>query len=251
MKFDCRARFRNLLLVTCLFVPSLVPADESEMNPFNLYREAVASLETAQTFSVHVEKQYDVIMLDGAKIQYSGAMDMLVRREGALHIDYGDDVSAKEAWYDGSVLTLVDHLNNVYAQVPAEGRVRNMVVDLNERYALDLPLAPLLSLRIAGEFESSVQSTTYLGLHDADGEPCHHVLYRGKNIDLQVWFTTGKERLVRKLVATFWRIEGEPQQTLVFSDWNLKARTGRRSFQAKIPDGAVRTDILPAGGERK
>ena len=219
-------------------------AEQPVPDPFSLYRDVRAPVEAATKFSVHVEKQFDVVMLDGAKVLYSGALDILADRRGALHMDYGDDLSAKEVWYDGTTLTLLDHLHNVYAQVPAEGRVATMLLDVNERYDLELPLAPLLSRSIADEFEDHVKSATYLGIHDAEGEPCHHVLYRGVSVDLQAWITTGKTPLLRKMSVTFREIEGSPQQTLIFSDWNLKARARSRDFRAKLPEDAIRTEFL-------
>jgi len=122
--------------------------------------------------------------------------------------------------------------------------VRDMLEDINERYGLELPLTPLLNRNVANDFEAYVESATYLGLHDAAGEPCHHVLYRGADIDIQAWITTDDEPLLRKVVITFWQIEGAPQEALVFSDWDLDARIKSRSFKANIPDDALRTEFL-------
>jgi len=239
---------KNLAIVNLLFTIGAVPivalAEQSVPDPISLYRDVRAPIEATTKFSVHVEKQFDVVRLDGAMVLYSGALDILAERGGALHLDYGDDLSAKELWYDGTTLTLVDHLHNVYVQVPAEGRVADMLVDVDERYGLELPLTPLLATSVADAFEDHVQSASYLGIHDAEGEPCHHVLYRGARVDLQVWITMDETPLLRKMVVTFWEIEGSPQQTLIFSDWNLKARARSRDFKAKIPDGAVRTEFL-------
>lgn len=239
--------FLQALLLAVFAVPHNAVADNTPPNPLDLYRSLNAHLAGATTFSVHIEKQFDVIRTNGAKVLYSGALDLLVNREGGLHIDYGDDLSAKEAWYDGTTLTFMDHLENVYARVPAAGRVGEMMVDVNERFGLELPLAPLLEYTQPGDFESAVQSATYLGLHDAAGESCHHALYRGANVDLQLWITAGDKPLLRKMVVTFLNIEGVPQQSLVFSDWNLKPDIDSRSFKADIPDGAIRTEFLPRG----
>ena len=239
---------KNIAILHLLFTFGAVPiaalAEQTVPDPFSLYRDMRAPIEAATTFSVHVEKQFDVVMLDGAMVLHSGALDILAERGGALHIDYGDDLSAKELWYDGTTLTLIDHLSNVYAEVPADGPVATMLVDVNERYSLELPLAPLLSAGVADDFADHVQSASYLGIHDAEGEPCHHVLYRGARVDLQAWITIGETPLLRKMVVTFWEIEGSPQQTLIFSDWNLKARARSRDFKAKIPDDAIRTEFL-------
>jgi hypothetical protein len=239
--------FLGLTLLAMFAVPLNAAADNATPNPLDLYRSLNGHMASVDTYSVHIEKQFDVIRLDGAKVLYSGALDVLVSREGGLHIDYGDDISAKEVWYDGSALTIMDHLENVYVRTPAAGRVNDMVVDVNERFGLELPLAPLLEYTKPDDFEAAVQSATYLGLHDAAGESCHHALYRGANIDLQLWIATGDKPLLRKMVVTFWNIEGGPQQSLVFSDWDLKPEIDRRSFEADIPDGAVRTEVLPRG----
>jgi len=234
----------GLMFLVFLVAPLYVPASNLPPDPITLYRDLTATFSASDSVSVHVEKQFDVVMLDGAKIQYGGALDILVKREGGMHVDYGDDISAKEAWYDGSTLTLIDHLSNVYAQVPAEGEVGDMLVDLDERYGLDLPLAPLLDATVAREFETDLESATYLGLHNVEGEACHHVLYRGTNVDLQIWATTDDKPLLKKLVVTFWKVEGAPQKALVFSDWNLDAQTDNRSFKASIPDDAIQTEFL-------
>ena len=222
--------FLGLTLLAMFAVPLNAAADDTTPNPLDLYRSLNGHLASANTFSVHIEKQFDVVMTNGAKVLYSGALDLLVNREGGLHIDYGDDISAKETWY-------------------AAARVTAFRQRVNERFGLELPLAPLLEYTKPDDFEAAVQGATYLGLHDAAGEPCHHALYRGANVDLQLWITTGDKPLLRKMVVTFWNIEGAPQQSLVFSDWILKPDIDRRSFEAIIPDGAVRTEFLPRVGQ--
>jgi len=108
----------SIFFVTTLFVFILAPlhasANEPPPDPIALYHDVIATIAASDSFSVHIEKQFDVVMLDGAKVQNGGA-----------------------------------------------------------------------------------------------------------NADLQIWMTTDDEPLLKKLVVTFWQIEGEPQQALVFSDWDL------------------------------
>ena len=107
--------------------------------------------------------------------------------------------------------------------------------------------AALLQKRLVEQLEG--RRSSYLGIHDAEGEPCHHLLFRGERADAQVWITTGDEPLFRKLVLTFRDIEGSPQQSLTFSDWDLKAKIKRDAFKAQLPDGARAIEFLPVGGE--
>ena len=66
---------------------------------------------------------------------------------------------------------------------------------------------------------------------------------------MQIWIPVGDEALLRKLVVTFWDIEGSPQQSLTFLDWNLEADISPNTFKAQLPEGAVAIEILPRGGE--
>ena len=132
---------------------------------------------------------------------------------------------------------------------PAEGSVGAMLVSVEERYGVTVPLAPLFKGTVVDDVEAGLESMRYLGVHDVAGFPAHHVLLRGGELDMQLWIDVGDRPLLRKMVVAFKTIESVPQQVLVFSEWNLKARVGRKTFQARIPDGAVKTDFVARTGE--
>ena len=82
------------------------------------------------TMSVHVEKRFDVVLIDGAKVEYSGALDLKADDTGGLFLDYGDDLSTRRLWYDGKTMTLLDSIDNVYASTAASGPVAEALVQL-------------------------------------------------------------------------------------------------------------------------
>ena len=239
----------TLVVLAAIVLPVQTLAVEAAPDPHALFREATTRIESLQGFSVHIEKRFDVVAVDGAKVQYSGALDVVARPAGGLHIDYGDDLSSKEAWYDGATLTLMDHLHNAYVVVPVEGSNKEALAHVQQRYQVEMPLAPMLQRELAAKLEAATVTARYLGIHDAEGIPCHHLLFRGKESDLQVWIGTEDDPLLRKLVVTFRSIEGAPQQELVFSDWDLAAETGPETFRAEVPAGAIRTEFVPKAGE--
>ena len=51
-------------------------------------------------------------------------------------------------------------------------------------------------------------------------------------------------------MVTFWDIEGAPQQSLTFSDWNLNAEIDADVFKAQIPEDALLIEFLSVGGEK-
>jgi hypothetical protein len=234
-------------LLGALLVSATASA-EPILDPFKLVSLASDRLSGASSLSFHVEKRFDVVLSDGAKVEYSGALDVLATRAKGLFMDYGDDLSAKRVWYDGQSMTILDTLKNLYVTVPVDGTVAEALTRVARDYGVEMPLAPLLKKNLLEEMKSVVRAS-YLGIHDAEGEPCHHLLFRGEHVDMQIWITVGDEPLLRKLVVTFWDIEGSPQQSLTFLDWNLEADISANTFKAQLPEGAVAIEILPRGGE--
>jgi len=240
---------RSYVLLAGLLLPCTVVAAQSQPDPIDIYRQAAAQVAAATAMSFHVEKRFDVVLIDGAKVEYSGALDVYANSTGGFFVDYGDDLSSRRAWYDGKEMTLLDSINNVYAMTPASGSNAEALIQVREEHGLEMPLAPLLKRKLADNLEA-LGEASYLGIHDAEGDACHHLLFRGEGKDLQVWISTGEHALLRKLVLTFWDIEGAPQQALTFSEWNLDAEIAADVFEAKIPKDALLIEFLSVGGEK-
>jgi hypothetical protein len=239
---------RSYVLLAGVLLPCAFAAAQSSVDPIDLYRQAAAQLTAAPAMTFHVEKRFDAVLIDGAKVEYSGALDVMVKSTGGLFLDYGDDLSSRRVWYDGKTVTLLDSINNVYASTPASGSVAEVLVQVNEKHGLEMPLAPLLEKDLIDKLEAHGKAR-YLGIHDVEGEPCHHLLFRGRTNDLQVWISTGEQVLLRKFVITFWDREGTPQQSLIFSDWNLNAEIDAEVFEAQVPEDALRIEFLSVGGQ--
>jgi len=235
-------------LLSGVLLASATASAEPTLDPFDLVRLASDRVSDASSLSFHVEKRFDVVLSDGAKVEYSGALDVLVKRHQGLYMDYGDDLSAKRVWYDGQTMTILDSLKDRCVTGGVEGTVSEALTRVARAYGAEMPLASLLKKNLLEELESILRAS-YLGIHDAEGEPCHHLLFRGEHVDMQIWITTSDTPLLRKLVMTFWEIEGSPQQSLTFSDWNLEADIRPGVFNAKLPEGAVAIEFLPVGGE--
>jgi hypothetical protein len=201
-------------------------------------------LQSTNSFTVHTEKNFDDVLSDGTKVQYAGASDISVRRPNGIYVDYGDDISAKEFWYDGETFTLMDNVHNVYTSAPAAPTIVEAIDQLQSDYEVYLPFASLLRANSSGAYTEGVQSRRYLGLHDVDGQRCHHILFQGDVVDWQLWIDEGDQPLLRKVVVTYKTLPGSPQDVVVVTDWNLNPRLSDRVFEADIPDEAVRAEII-------
>ncbi len=231
---------RTLIGISLLLAFSVSAQDMAEQT----LESMVNQLESLDSFSVHMEKTFDDVMFDGAKIQFSGAADLSVRQPDGLYIEYGDEFTSKELWYDGKTFTLHDHLKNVYMRVDAKPNIRDALEEIRNRYDIFLPLMSLLRGNPAENYGAGVAVRRYIGVHDVEGIPCHHLLFRGDDIDWQLWVQTGDTPLIRKYLVTYKQLEGAPQEAVVLTEWELNPKLEDKLFEAKVPDSAVRAEVL-------
>jgi len=207
-------------------------------------RSMSETLQSAKRMSFHVELNFDEVLDDGQKVQLAGATTVKLRRPNGLSVDYRDDLSAKKLWYDGKSLTLFDPGHDVYATAPAPGSMEQAVDQFERDYGVFLPLSNLI---IGDPYEKALahfRRGKYLGIHDVDGTPCHHVAFVGEALDWQLWVETGKKALPRKVVVTYKQDPGSPQYMANLMDWDLDAKLSDGDFEVEIPAEAVATRFL-------
>ena len=214
------------------------------VEPDTLVRQMASLLSSTETFTLHIEKTFDEVQSDGAKVQFSGAADIAIRRPDRFYVDYGDEFASREFWYDGNTFTLYDRRHNVYASVAAPSNIDSALDRLASDYDVRLPLAGLFYADAFGRYAANVRTRRYLGLHDVDGVPSHHLLLRGDHVDWQLWIEDGERPLPRKVVVTYKNLEGAPQHSIMLTDWDLSAEVEDGWFVADVPDGAVKIEFM-------
>lgn len=245
-------RLRNALigLAAMAIVPATALAQAQPSQTLGGLIKAMAdTLAGAKAITVHVEKAFDDVLVTGEKLQYSGAIDITLRRPDGFHLDYIDDLSALETWYDGKNVVLVDHQAGVFGQLEAKDTIDSTLATVAKEYGLYMPLAGLLSADAYKIFVDKVENLAYIGLHDVAGVPAHHIYFSDGNVSWQLWIDAGPVPLPLKLVVTRDDLPGAPQSMFWFSDWNLAANLPADAFVPKIPEGAALAAFLPTKGE--
>ena len=229
------------------------PPGHAEERPLveidGLVQRMAESLAAADSFTVHAEKLFDVVLIAGPKAQHAGAMDLAVRRPDRFYVSYGDDFSSKELWYDGVALTIQDHIRNVHGIIPTGASVEETVSILRDKYGLFLPLAELFSTDNYQRYSAAAGKRLYLGTSDVEGRPAHHILFTGQRADWQIWIDAGEVPLPLKIVVNQHDTHGQPQQTIVLSEWDLDATLPDEVFEAEINAGSVLANFLRASLE--
>jgi len=225
-----------------------VPTDE--LSPETLLRQMSDELKNAANFQFHAEILFDDVLISGQKLQYAGAADVTVRRPNGIYVDYRDDVSAKRFWYDGKTGTLLNVVQAKYSQVDLPGEIDAAVDQLQQRYALTLPLGDLISSDLFQIIDERALAWGYIGVHDVEGTPAHHIALVGEKADLQVWIQRDGRPLPLKLVVTYKNALSAPQYEAVLMDWKFGARVAADTFEPALPKGAQKIEFLVVEGPK-
>ncbi len=239
-----------ILLVATPLAALAQDAPSSEPSPEKLLREMSEELKSAKNFSFHAEINFDDVLISGQKLQYAGAVDVTVRRPNGLYVDYRDDVSAKRFWYDGKAGTLLDVVQAKYSQADLPGEIDAAMDQLQKRYDLTLPLANLISSDLFEMIDEHVLAWGYIGVHDVEGAPAHHLAITGQNADLQVWIQKDGRPVPLKFVVTYKNSPSAPQYEAVLMDWDLEAKVAANTFASALPEGAQKIEFLVVEGSK-
>jgi hypothetical protein len=227
-----------------LFAASAQGAPSATPSPEELLRQMSTELKEAGTFRFHAEITFDDVLVSRQKLQYAGAADVTVRRLDGASVDYRDDLSAKRFWYDGKTGTLLDVAQEVYSTADLPGDIDAAMDRLQERYGLALPLADLISSDLFEVIEDRALAWGYIGVHDVEGTPAHHIAIVGENANLQLWIQKDGSPLPLKLVVTYKNTPTAPQYQAVLMDWKLSARISDKHFKPSLPKNAKQVEFL-------
>jgi len=238
-----------LAAIVLVAAPLAAPAQQTP-SPENLLRQMAEELKKAGAFRFHAEINFDDVLVSGQKLQYAGAVDVVVRRPDGVFVDYRDDLSAKRFWYDGKAGTLLDVVHEKYSKTDLPGDIDAAVDRLLERYEVALPLADLISSDLFEVLEERALAWGYVGVHDVEGTPAHHIAIVGEDADLQLWIQEDGSPLPLKLVVTYKDVPMAPQYQAVLMDWKLGAEVSADGFEPSLPKGARQVEFLVVEGRQ-
>jgi len=216
--------------------------------PESLLRQMSEELNNAGTYRFHAEINFDDVLISGQKLQYAGAADVRVRHPDGIFVDYRDDLSAKRFWYDGETGTLLDVFQDVYSTVDLPGDIDTAIDHLQDRYGLALPLGDLISSDVFAVMDDRALAWGYIGVHDVEGTPAHHIAIVGENADLQVWIQEEGRPVPLKIVVTYKNVPMAPQYQAVLMDWEFGADVAADSFERDLPEGVLEAEFLVVEG---
>ena len=225
--------------------PKKAKAPDIETKAGEVLQQMCDYLKNLQQFSVQAEITEDVLLTSGQRIQYSRSVEASVRRPDRFRAESVGDTDNRQLIYDGKTITLLDRTKNFYTTIAAPPEIDAALDHGVQAFNLRAPLADLIYTKACENLTAGVLSGFYVGLSKVQGVPCHHLAFRQKDIDWQIWVEDSPTPLPRKFLITDKTAHGL-QFTAVFTQWNTSPQLEDGLFIFVAPEKAEKIDILPA-----
>ena len=210
-----------------------------------LLRKMSAYLAGLEQFSVQTENTLEVVLRSGEKIQFDNPAEGWIKRPNKLRADRKGDLVNQVFYYDGKTLTLYNPDQKCYASLNAPPTLEE-TLDF-ARGALDIyaPGGDFLYKNAYEILTEDVVSGFYVGRSVVAGMKCHHLAFRGNEVDWQIWIQEGNRPLPKKLIITSKWLTGAPQFTVLVRSWNLSPKLTDDFFTFMPPQDAQKIDFIP------
>jgi len=241
-----------LVLSFCLLAPvwsAEQPAQAKppkiELKALEILKQMCDYLKGLQRFSCQTEITEDLLLTTGQRIQLGKTVEVSVRRPDRMRAETQGDADNRQMIYDGKTITLLDRSRNVYTTINAPPEIDAALNHAIQAFNMRAPLADLIYTKAYENLTAGVISGFYSGLHKVQGVPCHHLAFRQKDIDWQVWIEDGPTPLPRKFLITDTKAKGL-QFTALFSKWNTSPQLEDTLFTFVPPEKAEKIELRPA-----
>jgi len=250
-------RFSRLFLVMVVLVflvglpiPSHGQSSAIDPKADQILRKMCDYVAGLKQFSVHTENTIEAILTSGEKIQFDNPASLLVSRPNKLRAGRMGDIVDQEFYYNGKTLTLYDPGKKVYATVNAPPTLEEALDFARESLDIYAPGADFIYKTSYKRLMEDVVSGLYIGTSVVDRVRCHHLAFRGNEVDWQIWIEDGDRPFPRKYIVTSKWMTGAPQFTVMTKGWNLSPRLTEDMFTFAPRKDAKRIDFirLSSGG---
>jgi hypothetical protein len=202
-------------------------------------------------FAVVVDEAFDTVDDEGFKLQSNRRRRIWVSRPDRLRSESTGDATDLLFVFQKGGFLLLDKENNSYIAEKGPDTIDGMLDELVKKYDRIPPLSDFVRADSYKSLSGGVREARYVGPSQIGDSKCHHLAFRQKLLDWQLWVEDGDKPLPRKLVITYKREAGQPQYTAVFHRWQLDANKDRKLFDLTPPAGAKQVEIAPAELEKK
>lgn len=196
----------------------------------------------AFSFEFDVDDEY--VLRTGEKVQISASGTTTIARPNRGHVIRRGGFAELDMYYDGKVFTVYGRKTNSYAQMEVAGTLDNLIDTLREETGFHFAAGDLLYSNVIAGLTGETESGRYWGTTYIGGVECHYLSFRAKDVDWQIWISTGDKPLPVKYVITSKLLAGAPQYAVRITKWNTAPQVDDKQFTFAPPGASKKLDEL-------
>lgn len=209
-----------------------------------LLKKMSAELQGMKSMQFDADHTMEMVTKEGEKLQYVAESRVQLQRPNKLRSDRTGPLADLAFFYDGNNVTIYGKKLNLYAQEKAPGNLDQMIDFARDSLDLDAPAADLLYGDVYQGLMQDVDSGQYLGLEEIGDRACHHLAFRKKETDFQIWIQDGPHALPCRYVIISKTEQGSPSYTVELNNWKENPAIPAMTFQFTAPKGAGKINFF-------
>ncbi len=219
------------------------PPGKIDPNADQLLRSMSDYVAGMNGFKVQVDTVDEAVTKDGQRIQFLAQQSVSVRRPDKFRVERLGPVADTVFRYDGKQFSLYGKRTGYYATAPAPGTLEEAIDTARSKYGMDAPSADLFLGRPYDELMAGVTQASYLGVEPIGTLSCHHLAFKGADVDFQVWVQDGAKPLPCRYTIVSKSDEGQPEFSASLSNWQPNVELSPALFAFTPPPGSKRIEL--------
>ncbi len=235
-----------VFFVFYLLLPSISYSENSDIDPMadKILRQMSEYLKGLDHFIIRAETAYETVLDTGQKLTYLNQVSVYLQRPNRLYVHRTGMIRDQEIFYNGKTLTIFGRKKRLYAIAQVPPTLDSMFDYAISQLHLTAPGSDLFYTDVYGGLMGDVESGMYIGKNKVNGIMCHHLAYRGSEVDWQLWVEDGPCPIPRKYVITTKWVTGAPEYSMTILDFDSKTPIPGPIFIFKPPKDAKRVAFL-------
>ena len=175
-----------------------------------LLKRMGAYLTALPSFTVRATNTLQVILVSGEKLDFEAVSEVSVRRPDRMRSHRAGVVGSADFFYNGRTVTVFDKGTKFFTVSQAPLSLDSLLPALPDLLGVDVPGADLLYSDVYEGLMAEVTQAQYVALEDVGGVRTHHLAFRGREVDWQIWIEDGDRPLPRRVLDHDQMDDGRP-----------------------------------------
>jgi hypothetical protein len=242
-----QGKIRAAALAVAL-VCSAAPAAAEDNEAKTAFKAMSDFLVAQKSLAVSYDATLEIVTVGLEKVALASSGTLAAERPDKIHATRTGGIADVELVYDGKVLSAYGKNLNIYAKLPVEGSLDDLIDKLRADVGLELPAADLLSSNPFDIMMSNVTEAKGLGEGVVRGQVCDHLAFRTADVDWQIWLAQGDRPFPCRFSITSKMAVHAPTYTIEFANWKSGADVATEDFQLKPAADAKEVKLDELGG---